>query len=687
MHCRLFAFAVLTLLCNEVIAQLPREFDQSDELYQLGLLNVTQAPYSADAAGQVDSTEAIQRAVNDARDNGLVCFFPEGTYLISDTISCQQEVAKLDRPRHVDGGTQHYWPVHRPIVLMGSTKGARPVLKLSKDAKGFDDPAKPKLVVYIWAQTWFDAPGKEEPVWGEEQPNISFNHVFKGIDLDITGHAGAIGIRHSGSQGSTMQDITIRAEGAYAGMNNCCGQGGGTYNVEVIGGRYGIVIEPSSRFPILTACEFKGQTNAAIRYAKGGSQVPTLLVGCRLAPKSDTAIDMSTEYRYAGVSMVDCMVDLAEKGSIFKTRRTENLFFENTCVRGAESIDSQGTSPASTTEWTRVRQFSTHTAGGATLINGQVGSDQVALMEPSKEVPDIEELAARHYGGTPSFEDEDAVSVKDFGAKGDGTTDDTEAFRKAIAASDTIFLPKGDYALSGTLQLRPNTHLFSLSRSFVSIGSGGNRHWGGEPGPSPESDSFVLETVDDADATPGLTFLSLRGRVDWRSGRGVSMMTRAPLYISNNGGGRFYGVMAMRRPFILDGLRQPTRFYSLNVERVTTNPQSQFRDCEDIRVYYFKVESGSIQRPNAGDANTPCRITDSQDVRIYCMYGNVMKLMDRPMLEVIDSTGIRVSQLKAFRPGDFPHVVEISGGETHELPSSKTCALFVRGAEGDTDAK
>jgi hypothetical protein len=48
---------------------------------------------------------------------------------------------------------------------------------------------------------------------------------------------------------------------------------------------------------------------------------------------------------------------------------------------------------------------------------------------------------------------------------------------------------------------------------------------------------------------------------------------------------------------------------------------------------------------------------------------------------------VRVSQLKAFRPGDFAHVRESFWGETHELPSSKTCALFVRGAEGDTDAK
>jgi hypothetical protein len=97
--------------------------------------------------------------------------------------------------------------------MFGSTKGKRPVLKLSKDAKGFADPANPKIAVWIWAQTRDDAPGSQEPQWGKEQPNISFGHCFKGIDIDIRGHAGAIGIRHSGSQGSVMLDCTIQAEG------------------------------------------------------------------------------------------------------------------------------------------------------------------------------------------------------------------------------------------------------------------------------------------------------------------------------------------------------------------------------------------------------------------------------------------------------------------------------------------
>jgi hypothetical protein len=675
MKATVFCLLVSTVTASVLAAEFPAGVDSRDELLEIGCLDVTKAPYLADPTGRADSTEAIQRAAGDARDHGLVCFFPEGSYVISDTISCQQQVSKLDVPRHVDGGTEHYWPVRRPMILMGSTKGQRPVLRLSKEAQGFDDPSKPKIAVWIWAQTWFDAPGKEEPVWGKEQANISFNHVFKGIDIDVRGHAGAIGIRHSGSQGSTLQDVTIHAEGAYAGMNNCCGQGGGTYNVEVLGGQYGIVIEPDSRFPILVACRFQGQSKAAIRYARGGSQVPTLLVGCRLEPAGEAVVDFTTERSYAGISMVDCVVSMKPGGVICKTRKDENVFLEETYARGAASVSSRGSKIPEPQQWTRIERYSSHTDQGVNLVDGVQGSGEIAVWKTAVSEPAFETIRRRHYRGTPSFEDEDAVNVKSFGAAGDGTTDDTGAFEKAIAAHDRIFIPKGDYRISGTLRLRPKTHLFGLSRTLCSIGVTGSER---SRRPRGGSEPFSVITVDDADAAPGLSFLSVRGRVEWRSGQGTWMLASGSLAVSGHAGGRLYGVMAMGRPLVLRGIRQPTSFYALNVERVVTNPQSEIRDCSGVRVYYFKVESGTIQRPNAGDANTPCRISDSRDVRVYCMYGNVLKLVGRPMLEIVNSQDLVVAQLKAFRSGDFPHVTETCGEATIEVPSTKMCALFVR---------
>jgi len=48
---------------------------------------------------------------------------------------------------------------------------------------------------------------------------------------------------------------------------------------------------------------------------------------------------------------------------------------------------------------------------------------------------------------------QDFVSVKDFGAVGDGVTDDTAAFNAAWAASNpqAVYVPAASYAITGTV--------------------------------------------------------------------------------------------------------------------------------------------------------------------------------------------------------------------------------------------
>lgn len=45
----------------------------------------------------------------------------------------------------------------------------------------------------------------------------------------------------------------------------------------------------------------------------------------------------------------------------------------------------------------------------------------------------------------------DVVSVKDFGAKGDGATDDAAAFNKAFAAANSVYVPPGRYYINSNL--------------------------------------------------------------------------------------------------------------------------------------------------------------------------------------------------------------------------------------------
>jgi len=59
------------------------------------------------------------------------------------------------------------------------------------------------------------------------------------------------------------------------------------------------------------------------------------------------------------------------------------------------------------------------------------------------------------------------VNVRSLGAKGDGTTDDTEAIRNAIAQHRTILLAVGQYRVTDTISLKPIRSRYSFrDRSF-----------------------------------------------------------------------------------------------------------------------------------------------------------------------------------------------------------------------------
>lgn len=61
----------------------------------------------------------------------------------------------------------------------------------------------------------------------------------------------------------------------------------------------------------------------------------------------------------------------------------------------------------------------------------------------------------------------DAVSVKDFGAVGDGLTDDTEAFQQALTAHDFVFVPSGEYLISSSITLGEKQNLIGAGNSSI----------------------------------------------------------------------------------------------------------------------------------------------------------------------------------------------------------------------------
>jgi len=62
---------------------------------------------------------------------------------------------------------------------------------------------------------------------------------------------------------------------------------------------------------------------------------------------------------------------------------------------------------------------------------------------------------------------DDMVSVKDFGAVGDGVADDTIAFQAALAAHRAVFVPAGAWRISGPITLGYGQSLFGVGEASV----------------------------------------------------------------------------------------------------------------------------------------------------------------------------------------------------------------------------
>jgi len=682
-------------------ANTPAGVDVDDPLYKLGYLDVTKAPYNADPTGAKDSTRALNQAVRDARERMMVCYFPSGEYLISDTIYCMKTNKGVGgaRPRDV------------PCVLAGSRKGARPVIRLASSAPGFGDPRKPKAAIWIWAmpQKPAEKAGSQRPE--DEQANISFNQIFKGIDIDCGGNAGAIGIRHSGSQGSSLEDVTVRANGAFAGVYNCPGQGGGTYNLRVEGGRYGVYIE-NTRFPLLVGCEFMNQTETAIHKAV---REPVLIIGCHIIRPGGTAIRLANKGGY-GNTVIDTTIEMAGAGTAVDNAHAKSLYMKDVYVKGASVLVNQ-TAPwkADPKTWTHVAEYSYCDADSANLIDGQVNKSEIKRAETTAAPPPPDQLRARHLWDEktfPSFEDADAFNVvTQGGARGDGEHDDADALQKAIDGHAKVFLPKGLYRISRTLHLRADTQLFGAGKTYSLICPSAS--WRDAPAP-------ILSTVDDARARTTLAFLGIVypmvpgwwTGVEWKAGKNsmvrdvyvtvtgekATSPTHWEYAIRGNGGGRWYGVVTDEnrvtwtsgakdyRVILIEGTHEPLALYGVNVERSKTSPQMEIRGARNVTIYYLKTEAGTFGAtgPDKGKSNrsTTLRIRNSRDVYVFACTGNVTLEKSMSIIEVEDSRNVTLTDVRPFigKPGWFT-LRETNNGKSQTIEAKTAVALFRRNGD------
>ena len=688
-----------------------------DQLVRCGYLDVTR--YGADPSGKRDSTAQIQKTVDDASEYGYIVFFPQGTYLVSDTISCKM-TATGNRVKTTRAGSEKLLPqIETAHVLEGSTRGPRPVIRLKDRCAGFADAGKPKLVIDIWQQ--FES--GYTPFKDRHGQSSGFNQTFRNINIDLgTGNAGAIGIYINAAQSAALEDVEIRAYGAYAGVYDLPGRSMGAVNLTVLGGRYGIILQRQN-ISIMAGIRLIDQESAALQILSANA--PQTLVGFSIEKDEAPAITFAS-----GGNTTDNNLLMYDGSILIRNSRGENpvidnaagrtFYMRNVYVKGSEKIiryKNTTTVQGKADAWTLIREYATCAASGNpqhfSLINGKAAQDEVIDIGDGAGSPPASLIERHVWKRFPHFEDPDAKNVKDsdIGAKGDGKTDDAGAIQKAIDAHEKVYLPSGIYMISRTLRMKKNTKLFGASCKTISL----MQH----PSWKPEQEAYMIETEDSADGDACLANIIFQTEsanlqydycsiIHWRVGRNsmvklvawdpIKLVSRKDadneagngirhIRISGNGGGRWYMIDAIRgygarslhpdqRLVSIENTREPLTFYGHDIETCKSECQTEITGSKNVRIFAVKIE---------GDWPV-MRIVNSENIFVGATYAR-NTFDGQSLFSFIDSdniTGVMLSGAADSGVSDKAFVVtERFGGEVISQDQRKSCALYKRGQFND----
>ncbi len=672
----------------------------NSSMYPLGYLDVT--VLGIDNSGSTDVTNAINDAIVMARDNRLVCYFPSGTYLISNSI----EAMLLSYDHDGNPNNNHLSDRRKPCVLVGECGPNQPVLKLKAGATGFQVPGETtsKAAVIMWA-----SPNQDVTVGGttipkgstdpeDELPGIAFNQIFRNFTIDLNNNPGAVGIRFAGAQGSSMENIKIIATNAYAGMQRMLGQGSGYYNVEVTGGLYGILIEDSyrrlSEYAFLSGMKFINQTEATFG---GFVYCPISIVGFYIENAHGKIFKNHPSTR-GGLSLIDGVINITGNPSqaAFTFYSDRNFYLRNVDIKGNPNVlgNPNPIVTVNPSTWTKIIELSHCPNGNLTAKNLSectIDENDFTVKIEVDQMADVDAIMEKHVGPIKDCIDlNNAINVKDavqmngpFGAaKGDGVTDDTDALQWAIDNNENVFLPKGDFIVSNTLLLKYNTNLFGIGKVFSNIKAASN--WN-------DADKPILQTINNTDANTRIRDLmieinplsnyNLTG-IHWQAGRNsivqnvmlgssdfgnVNTPAQSLHYgykINGNGGGKWYNTCAewhkLRysttqqnyRALYVEGTTEPLTFYSLNVERVRTEPQAEIKNAENVTVHYFKAEAGGGSGAGTTQPESiPLKIADSNHINVIGGTGKIELNAGEAMVEIYNCSNSTIAHLKSFESG------------------------------------
>jgi hypothetical protein len=376
------------------------------------------------ADGRTDVSDALQTAINRLKTEKAfgILFIPEGKYLVSRTI-------------HIPSA----------IRLIGYGKN-RPEFVLAPNAEEF------RQQNYVF---WFTGGLAQEGRNPQDAGAGTFYSALSNINVRIgKGNPQAIAIRSHFAQHSFINHCCLFIGDGKAGIYDV---GNEIENVAFYGGDYGITSgRTSPGWPMMMAdTYFEGQRKAAVLSREAGfaivnMSVKNVPVGFEMQEKFVDRLYIEKS-RFENISKAGIVVSV--ESNSFSQLNISGLYCKNVpcLVEYAQSGKREEVKDKSYI----VKDYSF----------GLVLDDLAAVSRHSvvREIEPVGNVFPGDFNDIPALPSmNEWVNIRDLGAKGDGETDDTDVFRKAIAEHRNIYVPQGWYRITETVKMRPGTKLIGL---------------------------------------------------------------------------------------------------------------------------------------------------------------------------------------------------------------------------------
>ena len=536
--------------------------------------------------GATDDSDAIQRAIDSAANKGEggIVFLPSGRYRLTKSLLI---------------------PIAVRVYGVGKT---RPVLVLAANTPGFQKGVA-NMVIFTGTDTYnvgtvaMPVPGavpfSAEPGKAVRDANSStFYSALSNVDFEVgDGNPAASGVRMHTAQHSNLSHIDFRMGSGLAGVYQV---GNIAYNLRFYGGRYGILAEktsPAWQFTLLDS-HFDGQRDAAIREHEaaltlGNTEIRNTPVGIEIDRGYGDWL-WGKDVRFENVSKAGVII--SNENNVYTQVGFERVSARNTPVfaqfrDSGKKVEGKG------------RNYQVTEFNHGLMLAGLGQPGQFDTNYKTAALPAKNDVARVMRALPPSS---DWASVRGFGAKGDGVTDDTAAIQKAIDSRRVVYLPLGFYAVNDTIRLKPDTVLIGLHPGLTRLvlPNGSPKYQG------TDTPKALLESARGGDAivtgigiatgevNPRAVGLLWRAgahslvddiRVQWGYGSATDPYKKNPrfdtstwwdrqypsIWVTDDGGGTFTGVWSpaghAQAGFYVTNTKTPSRVYELSAEHHIRN--------------------------------------------------------------------------------------------------------------------